>query len=175
MKKYLLLTFLLSFVLCTGFSKRYYIETGSKAKALETASICNGRLESFADGIGVIIVEDVKTKSDLPFTTAKAECRELDIELKQDHYCQKMDDIDIAPYTNEYYDNIKSEMQSIKWINTYKNNITGKGVNVAVIDTGCKTKHEDLKDNIIGTYNASNGAKNDREREAIRAALDSMR
>ncbi|MGL5417755.1 MAG: S8 family serine peptidase [Clostridium sp.] len=32
-------------------------------------------------------------------------------------------------------------------------NITGQGVTIAVIDTGCETKHMDLKDQIIGGRN----------------------
>ena len=46
----------------------------------------------------------------------------------------------------------------VKMINApfmWKNNYTGKGVVVAVIDTGCNTKHEALENQIIGGYNFS--------------------
>ena len=63
----------------------------------------------------------------------------------------------IAPHTNKNYDYQEFSFDAIEWIDTYKNNITGKGTTVAVIDTGCKVDHKDLNNNIAGTYNAVDG------------------
>lgn len=169
MKKSIMLSILfISFLLCTGFSNRYYIESNNKAEAMEVAAACGGHLESFSEGIGVIVVNSItqkkSTSDDIP-STARTEYnmslynQDMTVKLKQDHFCRKVDDTDIAPFTNEYYYDNETNMKSIKWTDTYKNNITGKGVTVAVIDTGCKTTHEDLKNNIAGTYNATNGTK----------------
>jgi len=45
----------------------------------------------------------------------------------------------------------------------WKQGYTGKGVVVAVLDTGCDVMHPDLKDNILGGYNFSDDHKGDIE------------
>lgn len=56
--------------------------------------------------------------------------------------------INSCPYQRLLFDNI--ELQT-----TYENDITGKGVVIAVLDTGCDMNHCDLKQNIIGGYNVT--------------------
>lgn len=56
---------------------------------------------------------------------------------------------------NPGYDFQEEYYKEIDFENVYRNNITGKGAVIAIIDTGCDLNHPDLRENIIGYYNST--------------------
>lgn len=68
-----------------------------------------------------------------------------------------MKSVRLLPFqVHEVFDNTDEIPYGVKMINSpkmWETGIKGKGVVVAVIDTGCDFNHPDLKDRIIGGYN----------------------
>ena len=53
----------------------------------------------------------------------------------------------------DFADKVNENIQKIGARKLWKQGHTGKGIVIAVLDTGCATAHADLKDRIIGGYN----------------------
>lgn len=64
-----------------------------------------------------------------------------------------MNKVIIPNYTIEYKQSFNYGLDIINVKKMWDKSIKGKGVNVAIIDSGCDIEHEELKDNIIGVYN----------------------
>ena len=153
---------------------RYFVEAANEQMAKEIADAANAKLESYSEGIAVLTVK-IPLKNTLnsmitkesPYESemdvvvlgsdSKISKNDYDVTLYQDGYYEPADDIQ-PPELNEFYGYSRYELESIRWQNTYDNNVTGQGTVVAVLDSGCDIYHEDLNDNIIGTYNADNGS-----------------
>jgi len=58
-------------------------------------------------------------------------------------------------YNKKILDDIETNIKSVGAETLWEQGFTGKGVTVAVLDTGCNVKHFELKDRIIGGYNFS--------------------
>lgn len=137
---------------------RYYLITSSKDEAKNAANEVGGKLESFADGVAVITVDipvhkflgvfGVKSAPEEIKTKRSVLKKEAVYSLAETKAPAKNTDFDLEWYWN-----------SIKMKNTYKNNITGKGVLVAVIDSGCQINHSDIRGNIYGYYNAADPSR----------------
>lgn len=148
---------------------RYFVEASSREMAEEIAKAANAKLKSYDEGIAILqlkipLRETLNSyitgispyEDELEVTVLGANSSISDEDystiLYQDDYCTK-DNVD----TNPGYYNVSAELELLSWYGAYDNDITGKGSTVAVLDTGCDINHEDLADNIIGTYNAVKG------------------
>ncbi|MFS0873189.1 S8 family peptidase [Paenibacillus xylanilyticus] len=63
-----------------------------------------------------------------------------------------LDKYNIKNYSN-YYDEIPKGVSSIGAPSFWSKGITGSGIVVAVLDSGCQSDHPDLKDRIVGGFN----------------------
>ena len=133
-------------------TERYYCTVDSEAEALGAAIEAGGRLESYDNGVGVILIE--RPYGNVVGVGAPLdEIDTGDVILKKEEV-YRIDETK-APQTNPLYKQ-QWYLDSINIKNTYKNGITGKGTLVAVLDTGCQVDHPDLQRNIVGWYNANN-------------------
>jgi len=61
-----------------------------------------------------------------------------------------MNTITIPSYTKQNY-NYGIDTMNVRKM--WNRGVTGKDINIAIIDSGCDINHKDLKNNIVGTYN----------------------
>lgn len=144
---------------------RYYVEVESVEQAEAIAAEMKAELLSFHDGIAtytlnrpikkILMGANINTFKEEEVATVQGES----ITLTQDtvYFLDDFQD-GCMPKLNPLFE--EKPFQKMGWENTYKNGITGKGAVVAVIDTGCNIHHEDLRGNITGGYNATDGTMN---------------
>lgn len=144
---------------------RYYIEAESLEEAENIAEGMNATLLSFNDGIATFSlnrpIKQLLMNANIN-TYGVEEVGKVNgekVTLTQDtvYYVSDFEE-GCTPTLNKNFD--KQPFEKMEWENTYKNGITGKGAIVAVIDTGCNIHHEDLKGNIVGGYNSTDGTNN---------------
>ena len=148
-----------------GDPARYYIAVDTQEEAEAIADKIGGDLLTYTDGIATYTINRPLKKALRGIgidTYNPEETAEIDGEaytLTRDNVYY-LDDFEKGtnPVLNENFQ--AWPFEKIEWGNTYKNNITGAGAVVAVLDTGCDITHEDLRDNIIGGYNAVDGTQN---------------
>lgn len=128
MKKLTIIVLLLFLFSLKVNAESYYAEVNSLEEARQ---IGGDKLVSYKDGVAVF-------SSDVGIKTYK-------------------NDIMYPYYTNlnPHYYFQEDYLKEIEFENTYRNNITGAGSVIAIIDTGCDISHYDLRDNIIGCYNST--------------------
>ncbi len=124
-----------------------YFEADSEEEAQEIAESYNATLESFEEGIGVITFD----------TTVEEKMEEAkeDSSVKEaiyPDYLFKVMDTETDPDIDEQW-----QHDAINDEDAWKVS-NGDGVKVAVIDNGFMADHEDLEDNVKGTYNAVDGS-----------------
>lgn len=148
-----------------GDPARYYFQADTQEQAETIAEEMNAELLSFTDGVAVYTIKR-PIKSILRTigidTYSSEETATIDgqsVTLTQDGVYY-LDDFETGanPALNKGFK--ESPFDCIEWENAYKNGITGNGAVVAVLDTGCNITHEDLRENIIGGYNAVDGTQN---------------
>ncbi|MCR5526543.1 MAG: S8 family serine peptidase [Lachnospiraceae bacterium] len=141
----------------------------SQEEAEKVAASYDAELESFVEGIGILKFEgeNVETAMESSLSSQSANTRV---------YVNYISEVDGTEA--EYVDNFESSLfdesllsvsrndpaYSKQWHHSYINDTeawdtaTGKGVKVAVIDTGIDVDHEDLADKLAGQYDAITGS-----------------
>ena len=136
---------------------RYFCEAGSLEEAEAIAVDMDAELLTYVDGIATYHLNRPLKDILARFSINAYAPEEVGVvTLKQDGVCYPEGKNSKTPAINALYDPMP--FKEMEWTNTYMNGITGSGAVVAVIDTGCNIYHEDLKENIIGGYNATDGS-----------------
>ena len=142
-KRYLLCVCLLIMLFFTmgadfGEGSEYAFFAETKEKAEEIAALYSAELISFSDGIGVLEFKQNMQSFNAGFNENVSE---LPILYPEYLYTVELGDVN-DDEENQWH------LQTIR-VESVWNTTKGKGIKVAVIDTGVDTDHSDLKDSII--------------------------
>lgn len=123
-------------------TRQYAFWADTEEDALKTATELGGKLVSFSYGVGVVEMEEGSNSNGVSVRTFNAGPEQKDIVLYPE-----------VIYTLDYEDGETKDAEQwhlgVTGVESVWDQTKGKGIKVAVIDTGIDTDHEDLKEGIV--------------------------